>query len=206
MLSELPATPYQLGRVGLPTAYTNKSNEQEILDNLQSVSVINTLYIEFKFSEAGLKRLLSMPGVMKCENLDLRGSPYFTEDCFLLMESFSRLKKLTPSNGFATPKGLAALGKLPLNDLNLVAARVTDDSLEVLGRHSTMETLDISGTPVTDRGLTHLHVSKSLKTLNVSKTKVTAAGVAALQKALPNCKIEWDDPAKAAPPTPAPTK
>ena len=28
-------------------------------------------------------------------------------------------------------------------------------------------------------------------------TKVTACRVAALQKALPNCKIEWDDPAKA---------
>jgi WD40 repeat protein/Leucine-rich repeat (LRR) protein len=36
----------------------------------------------------------------------------------------------------------------------------------------------------------------NLESLNVQKTKVTAAQVAALQKALPNCKIEWDDPAK----------
>ncbi len=34
--------------------------------------------------------------------------------------------------------------------------------------------------------------------MNLKQTKVTPAQVAALQKALPNCKIEWDDPAKAA--------
>jgi hypothetical protein len=39
--------------------------------------------------------------------------------------------------------------------------------------------------------------------LDVRSTKVTAAGVAALQKALPNCKIEWDNPAKPKSPEPA---
>jgi serine/threonine protein kinase len=33
---------------------------------------------------------------------------------------------------------------------------------------------------------------KELTTLKATRTKVTAAGVAALQKALPGCKIEWD--------------
>ena len=37
------------------------------------------------------------------------------------------------------------------------------------------------------------------KLCDVTSTKVTPASVAALQKALPNCKIEWDDPAKAPP-------
>ena len=49
-------------------------------------------------------------------------------------------------------------------------------------------------TQVTD--LSPLEDCKSLKTLQVTNTKVTPAQVAALQKALPNCKIEWDDPAK----------
>jgi hypothetical protein len=40
----------------------------------------------------------------------------------------------------------------------------------------------------------------------VRGTKVTPAGVAALQKALPNCKIEWDDPAEAKTPAPAPAR
>ncbi len=47
--------------------------------------------------------------------------------------------------------------------------------------------------------LTPLHGCTDLNLLRLSGTKITAAGVATLQKALPNCKIEWDDPAKATP-------
>ena len=49
-------------------------------------------------------------------------------------------------------------------------------------------------TPVSD--LSPLHECKNLTSLNITSTKVTPAQVAALQKALPNCKINWDDPAK----------
>jgi hypothetical protein len=42
-----------------------------------------------------------------------------------------------------------------------------------------------------------LESCKSLATLHIRSTKVTPADVAALQKALPDCKIEWD----AVPPT-----
>ncbi len=41
---------------------------------------------------------------------------------------------------------------------------------------------------------------QSLEVLGVPGTKVTVADVTALQKALPKCKIEWDNPAKATPP------
>ena len=60
-----------------------------------------------------------------------------------------------------------------------------------------LTTLGCYNTQVSD--LSPLEDCKSLTTLSVAKTKVTTAGVAALQKALPNCKIEWDDPAKAKP-------
>ena len=40
--------------------------------------------------------------------------------------------------------------------------------------------------------MTHLHGLTGLKELDLSKSKVTAEGVAALQKALPKCKIAWD--------------
>jgi hypothetical protein len=40
---------------------------------------------------------------------------------------------------------------------------------------------------------------KSLSTLNVKDANVTSAAVAALQKALPNCKIEWDAVTQASP-------
>ncbi len=55
--------------------------------------------------------------------------------------------------------------------------------------------LNFQGTKVSD--LSPLEDSKTLTSLNVKSWKVTPAQVAALQKALPNCKIDWDDPAKA---------
>ena len=54
--------------------------------------------------------------------------------------------------------------------------------------------LDCFVTSVSD--ISSLEDCKSLTFLDVTRTKVTPAQVAALQKALPTCKIEWDDPAK----------
>ena len=39
--------------------------------------------------------------------------------------------------------------------------------------------------------LSRLAEMKTLKRLEVRGNRVTAAGVAKLQRALPNCKIEW---------------
>ncbi len=67
---------------------------------------------------------------------------------------------------------------------------------------SPLNFLSCVGTPIDD--FLPLQDCKRLATLNLRETKVTPAQVAALQKALPNCKIEWDDPAKPAAPAPAP--
>jgi hypothetical protein len=48
----------------------------------------------------------------------------------------------------------------------------------------------------TNMGLKQISGMANLRELQRRGTKVTAIGVAALQKALPNCKIDWDDPAK----------
>jgi hypothetical protein len=61
--------------------------------------------------------------------------------------------------------------------------------------------LYLPNTPVSD--LSPLERMQTLGILHLQRTKVTAAQVAALREALPNCKIEWDDPAKAKPPEPA---
>jgi hypothetical protein len=47
--------------------------------------------------------------------------------------------------------------------------------------------------------LTPLHDCPTLVEVIAKNTKVTPAGIAALRKAIPNCKIVWDDPAKAMP-------
>ena len=59
-----------------------------------------------------------------------------------------------------------------------------------------LDTLWCQQTNVSD--LSPLHGCRSLIWLKIQHTKVAPAQVVALQKALPNCKIEWDDPAKAA--------
>jgi hypothetical protein len=64
-----------------------------------------------------------------------------------------------------------------------------------------LTSLNCPQTPVSD--LAPLEQCKHLKSLIVTGTQVTAAGVAALAKSLPNCKIEWDDPAKPKTPEPA---
>ncbi len=136
------------------------------------------------------------------------------------------LADLTPLQGmqlttlyfsFTKVSDLSPLKGMPLKNLHFVRTRVTD--LLPL-KEMPLESLNISGSTVTDlssiRGmpltnvqcydtsvsdLSPLEDSKHLKLLNVVRTHVTPAAVAALQKALPSCKIEWDDPAKATQPT-----
>ncbi len=86
---------------------------------------------------------------------------------------------------------LSPLQGLPLTDLFFGNTQVSD--LSPL-RGMPLMYLDCSGTPMSD--LSPLEGCKSLGTLHIKHTQVTAAGVAALQKALPNCKIEWDGPNK----------
>ena len=87
---------------------------------------------------------------------------------------------------------LASVGAIPqLQFLNLTASTVTDSGLKGLLQSQKLETLLIVDTPITDEGLKLLVSLKSLTSLKLASTKVTSVGVAALQKALPNCKIEW---------------
>jgi hypothetical protein len=51
-----------------------------------------------------------------------------------------------------------------------------------------LQSLYLDTTQVTDAGLKELAVHKGLQWLNLSNTQVTDAGVAALEKALPNCR------------------
>ena len=71
-----------------------------------------------------------------------------------------------------------------------------------------LERLELMDTSVSDVGLLRLMNLPNLSSVKLYNSasycpmRYTKVGVAALQKALPNCKIEWDDPAKATPPQP----
>lgn len=91
--------------------------------------------------------------------------------------SIGKINDLTPLIG------------LPLEQLYCMNSKVSDLSpLQAMP----LTTLHSYNTQVAD--LTPLEKCKQLISLNVTKCKVSPADVAALQKAVPNCKIEWDDP------------
>jgi serine/threonine protein kinase/Leucine-rich repeat (LRR) protein len=83
----------------------------------------------------------------------------------------------------------------PLEDTKLATLTMNGTKVVDLSPLKKMQLVNIScyGCPVAD--LSPLANCKSLQSLDIRSTKVTAASVAALQKALPNCKIEWDEPA-----------
>jgi Leucine-rich repeat (LRR) protein len=97
--------------------------------------------------------------------------------------------------GPATRKGkLTDLS--PLRGLALEYLACPNNQLSDLSPLAEMPlvTLMCGGTNVAD--VSPLHTVSTLKNLKIALTGVTAAQVAALQKALPDCKIEWDDAAK----------
>jgi Leucine-rich repeat (LRR) protein len=82
---------------------------------------------------------------------------------------------------------LAPLRTLKLEFLSCDATAVSD--LSPL-KGMPLTDIQIDDTKVTD--LSPLKECPKLKLLKARQTKITAAGVAELQKAAPNCKIEWD--------------
>jgi hypothetical protein len=113
---------------------------------------------------------------------------------------------------------LSPLRGFPLIHLFINGTRVSDLSpLQGMG----LTDLNFADTPVSDLAplknmplttlrcfnipqlsdFSPLESCTSLKTLDARVTKITAPSVAALQKALPNCKIEWNGTSSASPPS-----
>jgi hypothetical protein len=89
-----------------------------------------------------------------------------------------------------TDTGLKELaGWTALKKLNLEGTTVTDAGLKTLRGLKELAELNLIGTQVTDEGLKELADLKKLQQLKLFGTKVSDSGVAALQKALPDCKI-----------------
>ena len=89
-----------------------------------------------------------------------------------------------------TDSGLKKLvGLKQLQTLQLGRTRVTDAGLKEMSALKQLQTLYLGSTKVTDAGLKELAGFKQLEKLYLAETQVTDPGVAALRKALPNCKI-----------------
>jgi hypothetical protein len=179
-------------------------------DNVKDISPIRAL--------AGVKNLtcvgtgsvggslsdLSPLRQMKLEFLDcsdnflsdlspLQGMP-LTE----LVCSGTQVSDLSPLKGMPLTEldcgGTQVSDLSPLKELPL--ARLTCDNIQVTDlsplEGMPLTFLNCSGTQVFD--LSPLKHCKPLTFLNTKQTKVTPAGIAAFQKSLPNCKIDWNGP------------
>jgi serine/threonine protein kinase len=89
--------------------------------------------------------------------------------------------------------GLALLKDIKtLKQLELTETKISDMGLASLKDLENLIHLRVGHTAVTDVGLKSLVNMTKLQRLDLTKTKVTAAGVETLQRALPQCKINWD--------------
>jgi len=94
-----------------------------------------------------------------------------------------------------TDEGVERLmGLTKLKRLELDGTQVTDAGLEHLSRLTRLRELSLNGTQITDDGLENLKGLVSLEALYLTDTQVRDEEIKELRKALPNCKIYWDDP------------
>jgi hypothetical protein len=79
-----------------------------------------------------------------------------------------------------------------LEELSLARSGLNDLALVELPSLNELRTLSLAGTAITDRGLKEIAKLTKLNSLDLRNTKISAEGAAALQQALPACKITWD--------------
>jgi hypothetical protein len=100
------------------------------------------------------------------------------------------MRRLDLNQTAVSGRDLTRLAKLPrLTDVSLAGSTVSDLFAAEVGALTKLERLSLAGCTFGDPGLKHLADMSSLKKLDLTGTQVTADAVAALQKALPKCKI-----------------
>ena len=125
------------------------------------------------------------------------------------LEHLTGLKRLTTlmAIGWNTDASLEHVSKLKsLEDLSLIEVRrITEKGLAQIAKLRNLRSLcigtggwngDDSGIRdcmnVTESGLANLYELKNLESLTLNTTRVTRIGRDKLQKALPNCQIQWN--------------
>jgi Leucine-rich repeat (LRR) protein len=165
-LGELPAT---LARLAFAK-----------FDRLQSIDLSGTPLSEIGFLAPihGLQDLnLARTGIGE---KDLAGLP--------------KLKRLVLDGIDIHGPGLEILAKQPeLTDLSLGCPSITDLLVKKVAELKRLKRLSLVGADLSDVGIRHLEGLTNLTDLDLRQTKVTKDGVSVLQKALPQCRITWND-------------
>ncbi len=91
------------------------------------------------------------------------------------------------------PEGALTKGDLKkVKELILSGTKLTDEALEEVTKLSNLSKLSLQvNKGITDAGLKEVAKLTQLKKVQLYATKVTEEGVTELQKALPECTIDW---------------
>jgi serine/threonine protein kinase len=167
-----------------------------LTDNVTDISPVQALTgLQMLFCSASDTKLGKLSDLTPLRGMKLKGlccgnSPNFTD-----LSPLRGMPLTTLSIDNTKVVDLTPLKGMPLTHLRMIYTPVSD--LEPL-RGMPLYTVLARVTKVSD--LSPLADCKGLMILTLNSTKVSPESIAALQKVLPKCKIEWHDPTAAAPP------
>ena len=157
-------------------------------------------HLDLEGTSTGDADMKLLTGLARLEWLGLRGTAV-TDAAMVDVAGYRLLESLTLGGTRVSDAGLAPLSALPrLKRLYIGSTLVplTDAGASHLGRMTTLEYLDVSGSALTDASLADLSRLKRLRYLSVEGTRITPAGLKRLRTALTLCTI-WPLPAAGAP-------
>jgi hypothetical protein len=129
----------------------------------------------------------------------LNGTPFFDDevDGKNASRTFPRLKAVAfYARSHVSDSDLAILRRFPvLEELFFAHVNITDDGLASVAELKSLRTLVITAVPVTDNGIRKLGALVNLRYLGIEDTLVTPSGFDELRKALPDCTIQYENPA-----------
>jgi hypothetical protein len=160
-------------------------DDLRVLENLADVQQL-TLTNRKKITDAGLSHLAGLKhlNVLVLNGTSVRGPGLRYLRGLQQMEGLAFSSTPLADDGLEHLAALTKLQWLHLND-----TRVTDEGLRRLAGMKCLEDIQLVNTAVTDAGLKHVESLHRLKRILLRGTKTTHEGRAALQKALPNCRV-----------------
>ncbi len=167
------------------------------LAELAKLPKLQTLFLDMKGQHITDKELPRFLALTQLKEFYIYTSD-IDDPTYRRLLAMPSLVTLSIYGGQLTDRVIADLDKQPrMTGIGYNYCAITSDGIRSLAKLRHLIFLQLMGSPCSDADLDHLAALTNLTYLFVRQTKVTAAGVAALQKALPNCKIEWDDPGNA---------
>ena len=169
------------------------STDDDVLAAISQLKKLTGLQFDSCLKMTG-KGIGQLRDLTELTGLTMLRCPAVSAEAMEQLQTLTKLEVLHLHGLQLTDRHIAALARFKLKTLLTNEAGIDDAMAVQLAKIQTLDALDLTKSPITDAALPELKQLKGLTMLRLLGTKVTAAGVADLQRALPNCKIEWDAP------------